>query len=429
MTAPADSGLVRLLRRMVHVREGEARAVLGSFAYFFCLLCGYYLLRPLREEMGIRGGVGKLHWVFSATFVAMIVAVPFYSAVVSRVPRARAIPIVYRFFLSNMAIFWALLHFEVAPEWTARAFFVWISVYNLFVVSVFWSFMADLFTSEQGRRLFGFVAAGGSAGALTGPALAGLLVQPLGVANLVLLSGLLLEASAQLAAGLARGARRRGAPSASAHLERGVGGSPFAGFALVFKSRYLFALGLQTLFVTVTSTFLYFQQAHIVSGALADSARRTQLFAAVDFSVNVLALLLQAFATAPIIAAAGLGVALALHPLVTAVGLAAVAVAPSLLVITGAQAVRRAVHYAIERPAREVLFTVVTREQKYKAKGFIDTVVYRGGDAVSAWIQAGLLGFGLAASAVLGLPVTAAWIATVVWLARRQRAAEEERAA
>jgi AAA family ATP:ADP antiporter len=406
------------------VRAGEVRPALASFAYFFTLLCGYYLLRPLREEMGIRGGVGKLHWVFTATFVAMIVAVPLYSTLVSRVPRARAIPIVYRFFLSNLVVFWLLLHFRVAPEWTARVFFVWISVYNLFVVSVFWSFMADLFTSEQGRRLFGVIAAGGSAGALTGPALAAVLVEPLGVANLVLISTVLLEVSARLASLLARGARRRDA-LANERLGRAVGGTPFAGFALVFRSRYLFALALQTLFVTVTSTFLYFQQAHIVAGTLTDSSERTQLFAVVDLSVNVLALVLQAFAAGPLMTGIGLAAALALHPAITAVGLVAVASAPTLLVITSVQAVRRAVHYAIERPAREVLFTVVDGEQKYKAKSFIDTVVYRGGDAVSAWTQAALMGFGLAATAVLALPLTGAWIATVVWLARRQRAAEE----
>jgi AAA family ATP:ADP antiporter len=372
--------------------------------------------------------VGKLHWVFTATFVAMLVAVPFYSALVSRVPRARAIPLVYRFFLSNLVLFWALLHFGVAPEWTARVFFVWVSVYNLFVVSVFWSFMADLFTSEQGKRLFGFVAAGGSAGALAGPALAAVLVRPIGVSNLVLLSALLLEASAQLAALLARGARRGGAP-ASGRLDRALGGSPFAGFALTFRSPYLFALALQTLFVTVTSTFLYFQQAHIVAGALADSSRRTQLFAVVDLTVNLLALTLQALVTGRLLAAAGVGLALVLHPAITAVGLVAVAAAPTLLVITGVQAIRRAVHYAIERPAREVLFTVVGGEQKYKAKSFIDTVVYRGGDALSAWTQAAMMGAGLAASALVGLPVTAAWIATVLWLARRQRSQEREEAA
>ncbi|HET7753455.1 MAG TPA: MFS transporter [Anaeromyxobacteraceae bacterium] len=424
MTAHGESGAAgKVLRRVVDVRPGEARAVLVSCAYFFSLLCGYYLLRPLREEMGIRGGIGKLHWVFTATFVAMVAAVPLYSALIARVPRARAIPLVYRFFLSNLAVFWALLHFGIAPEWTARAFFVWISVYNLFVVSVFWSFMADLFSSEQGKRVFGFVAAGGSAGALAGPALAALLVTSGGVSNLVLLSALLLEVSAQLAASLARDARRAATPAAG-RLDRSVGGGPFAGFALVFRSRYLFALALQTLFVTVTSTFLYFQQAQIVASALTDSARRTQLFAVVDLSVNVLALLLQAFATGAIITYAGIAVALVLHPAITAAGLVAVAAAPTLVVITAVQAIRRAVHYAVERPAREVLFTVVDGEQKYKAKSFIDTVVYRGGDAISAWTQSALRGFGLAATAALALPISVAWIAVVVWLARRQRAAE-----
>jgi AAA family ATP:ADP antiporter len=400
------------------LRPGERAAVAWSFAYFFALLCGYYLLRPIREEMGIRGGVERLHLSFTATFAVMLAAVPAYAALLARVPRSRAIPVVYRFFLLNLGAFAALLHAGVAPAWVARAFFVWVSVYNLFVVSVFWSYMADVFTSEQGRRVFGLVAAGGTAGALVGPALAALLVGPLGVAGLLVVSGALLEVSARCATRLGRAGT--GTP-ASARLARPVGGGLFAGIALLLRSRYLAALALQTLFVTATSTLVYFQQARVVADRLHDPAARTRLFAAVDLAVNALGLGLQALVTGPLLTRAGLAVALALHPLLTAGGLVAIAWSPTLPVLAAVQSLRRAVHYAIERPAREVLFTVVGPEEKYKAKSVLDTVVYRGGDAASAWVAAALAGAGIAAAAVASAPIAGAWVAVAIWLARRHR--------
>jgi AAA family ATP:ADP antiporter len=418
MPSPATPAS-RLLSRVVALRAGEARPVLQAFAYFFTLLCGYYLLRPLREEMGIRGGVERLHWTFTATFVVMLAAVPCYGALVARVPRTRAVPLVYRFFLASLLAFFVLVRLEVAPAWVARAFFVWVSVYNLFVVSVFWSLMADVFTSEQGRRLFGLVAAGGSAGALAGPALAALLAGALDPALLLVGAAAMLEASARCAAALGRrgGGARGGAPEP-------VGGGPFAGVALVARDPYLAALGLQTLLATVTATFLYFQQARILADQVRDAATRVQVFAGLDLAVNGVGLLLQATVTARVVAGAGVGVALALHPVLTMAGLAAVAAAPTVPVLAAVQASRRAVHYAFDRPAREVLFTVVAREEKYKAKGFIDTVVYRGGDAASAWAMAALAGAGLAGAAAAALPLTALWLVTVGWLARRHAARE-----
>ena len=183
----------RWLLRVVEVRPAEQKALLWSFAYFFCLLAGYYVLRPLRDEMGIAGGVRNLQWLFTATFVVMLAAVPAFGAVVGRLPRRRFVPLVYHFFVANIAIFWLLLTFDVAKIQVARVFFVWISVFNLFAVSVFWSFMADLYASEQGKRLFGFIAAGGSAGALLGPALTVGLSVSLGPVNLLIVAALFLE--------------------------------------------------------------------------------------------------------------------------------------------------------------------------------------------------------------------------------------------
>jgi ATP:ADP antiporter, AAA family len=434
---PEGGGRARaLLARLVDARGRELSATLWAFAWFFSLLCGLYVLRPLREEMGIRGGVDKLQWLFTATFFAMLAAVPAFSALMARVPRARAIPLVYRFVVLCLLAFFALLRLGWAPVAVARAFFVWVSVYNLFVVSVFWSFLTDLFTSDQGKRLFGFVAAGGSAGALVGPAAAGLLVGRIGVANLVLVAALLLEASTWCVGRLSRWARERGsaapAPSTVAAPapapEGALGGSAWSGFGLVFRSKYLLGIAVQTLLFSLASTFLYFQQARIVAAAIHDSARRTALFAAVDLAVNVLALATQSLATGRILAGLGLSVGLSLVPAFSAAAFLAIAAAPGLWVMGIVQALRRALHYAVERPAREVLYTVLGREEKYKAKSFVDTVVYRGGDAASGWAYAGLsaLGLSLAGSALAAIPVAGLSLLVARWLAARQQRMERK---
>jgi AAA family ATP:ADP antiporter len=412
----------------VDVREGEVRALLLAFAYFFSLLLGYYLLRPIREEMGIRADVAKLHWLFTATFAAMLVAVPLYSAVVARVPRRRAVPWVYRFFLLHLLAFWALLRFGVAPVWTARAFYVWVSVYNLFVVSVFWSLLADLFTSRQGKRLFGFVAAGGSAGALLGSALVAALVGRVGVANLLLLSAAFLEASALCAAALARWAPGAGVGGAAPRDGGPLGGSAFAGFASVVRSPYLLAVAGQFVLFSLGSTFLYFNLARTVAASFPDAAARAALFAKVDLAVNVGALATQSLATGRIVAAIGLAGALVLVPALTAAGFALAALAPGPWTFGAFQVIRRAAHFAVDRPSREVLFTVVPREDKYKAKAFIDTFVYRGGDTVSGWLHAALAAGGLALSglSLAAVPFAILSAGVALWLARRQRVLERE---
>ncbi len=417
-----------ILRRSVDVRPEERRALLLGFGYFFALLASYYLLRPIREEMGIRGGVGALQWNFTATFAALTLAVPAYSALFARVPRARAVPAVYRFFLLNLVVFWALFRLGAWPVAVARGFFVWLSVFNLLVVSVFWSFLADLFSAEQAKRLFGFVAAGGSLGAIAGSASAGLLVGPLGIAGIVALSAALLELAARCAVALAGWGRSRAGAVSSVPGAAGepVGGTALSGVALVFRSPYLRALAAQLLLFTLASTFLYFQQARIVAEAIPDSSRRTALFAGVDFGVNVASFAIQALATGRLATAFGLGPALSAVPLLTGAGFAALAAAPSIVVLAPVQALRRVGDYALQRPARDVLFTVVPREEKYKSKGFIDTVVYRGGDALAAWTYTALVGLGLAprALALAGIPAAALSLAVALWLARRERSME-----
>lgn len=421
MTTAGDR-LAAVLARAVDVRADEIRALLLSFAYFFCLLCGYYIIRPLREEMGIAGGVENLPWLFTGTFAAMLVAVPLFGATVARFAKRRIVPLVYRFFIANILIFYLLLQFDIGAEHVARAFFIWTSVYNLFVVSVFWSFMADVFRNDQARRLFGFIAAGGSAGALLGPALTATLAVPLGPVALLLISALFLEGAVQCVRRLAVTPPARGEARDSTPDDAAIGGGVFAGITLVLRSRYLLGICLYILIFTTTSTFLYFQQAHIVAAAFDDPAERTRLFALIDLSVGVLTLLVQCFATGRLIRWLGVGPVLAALPLLTVVGFVGLAVAPTLVVLVAFQSIRRAANFAIAKPSREVLYTVLDAERKYKAKNVIDTLVYRGGDAVSGWAYAGLsaIGLGLPAIALAAVPLAGVWMATGLRLGRAQ---------
>ncbi|MFY0526347.1 NTP/NDP exchange transporter [Archangium gephyra] len=411
-----------MLKRFVNVKEGEAGSVLLSFVYFFTLMCGYAILKPLRDEMATAGGVKNVSWLFTATFVVMLVAVPAFSALVARWPRQRVIPLVYRFFLLNLLGFFVVLKLGVVErEWVGRAFFVWVSVYNLFVVSVFWSFMADLFASEQGRRLFGFIAAGGTVGMLVGPFLVKHLAEPLGATNLMLFTAVLLELSAQCVRLLSR--RARAVQPRAAVTEAPLGGGIFAGFRLIFSSPLLLGLGLQIFLYAATSTFLYNQQAHIVAAVASGANARTAAFANIEFWVQALTLALQTVVTGRLMARFGLGVVLGVAPLLTVLGFLGLALVPTMLMLIGFRSLRGASHYAFERPGREVLFTSVDLETKYKSKGFIDTVVYRGSDSVSSWMYTGLdkLGLGSPALALVAVPVAALWLAVSVWLSRLAR--------
>jgi AAA family ATP:ADP antiporter len=373
------------------VRPEEVRALLWSFAYFFCLLAAYYILRPLRDEMGVAGGVKNLQWLFTATFVTMLAAVPCYGALVARLPRRRFIPIVYHFFVANLAIFWLLLALGVERQTVARIFFVWISVFVLFAVSVFWSYMADLYSSEQGKRLYGFIAAGGSAGALAGPAITIGLAQTIGAVNLLIVAALLLEAAVICAARLEpkEQVARKGSES--------LGGGALDGLLMVLRSPYIAGITLWVALLSIAATFLYFEQARIVAAASDDPAVRTRIFATVDLAVGLLTLAVQFLATGKLIQRYGVGPALALVPLVFVGGFAVLATAPVLSVVIAFQALQRTANFAISNPAREVLFTVLARDEKYKAKNVIDIVAVRGADALGGWLVTGLRVLGMQA--------------------------------
>ena len=407
------------LARLVPATSEERRAALWSFAYFFTLLAGYYVLRPLRDQMGIAGGLRALPWTFTATFVTLLAAQPLYGALVAKLPRARFIPVVYHFFVANLALFWVLLTLGIAPVIVARVFFIWVSVFNLFAVAVFWSFMADIFTSEQGKRLFGFIGAGGTAGALLGPIITIGLSVPLGPTNLLIAAIVFLELSVLCVHRLERTANaRQGAPSD----EQQIGGSAFAALSELFRSPYLLGVGAWVSLLSFGATILYFTQANIVATTIHGAGAQTRLFATIDLAVNLLTLVTQTFATGPLLKRFGTGIAAGALPAVFIAGFAILALAPNLAAVATIQVVQRWMNFAIANPARQVFFTVVGREEKYKAKNLIDVVIYRGSDALYGWVFDSLqtLGLKLGAIALCALPVVAGWLVLSAALGRTQ---------
>jgi ATP:ADP antiporter, AAA family len=405
----------------------ERAAALWSFAYFFALLAGYYVLRPLRDQMGIAGGVRNLPWLFTATFVTLIVAQPLYGALVAKLPRARFVPIVYHFFVANLALFWLLLTLGVAPVIVARVFFVWVSVFSLFAVAVFWSFMADLFTAEQGKRLFGFIGAGGTAGGLLGPLITIGLSVPLGAVNLLIAAAVLLEIAVFCVHRLERTAAAQ-APALEGDAEsRRIGGSAFAALPELFRSPYLLGVGAWVSLLSFCATIVYFEQANIISAAIHDRGTQTRIFAGIDLTVNILSLATQIFLTGHVLKRFGAGFAAGALPAVYIVGFAALFFAPTLGVVIALQVAQRWMNYAVANPARQVFFTVLGREEKYKAKNLIDVVIYRGSDALYGWVFDSLqaLGLKLGAIALVALPVAAGWLALSALLGRAQETRAE----
>jgi ATP:ADP antiporter, AAA family len=415
----ARSPLQRLLAPIVRVDRNEIAALLWSFAFFFFVLCAYYIIRPLRDEMGVSLGPARLQWLFSAVFVVMLAAVPLFGWVVASFARRRIVPIVYGFLIANLLGFWGLFAAGVNGTLVAGTFFVWVSVFNLFVVSLFWSLMSDLYRSDQARRLYGFIAAGGSAGALVGPLLTQGLVGVVGATNLLLVSALLLSAATQAALAL----RRLFSTVAGRQSEeRPLGKGLLAGAIAVWRSPYLFRIALFILFANLVSTLFYLEQARIVGETLADRTQRVQLFARLDLAVSLATILAQMFLTPRLLARFGLGAAIAVLPSFAALGLVGLALWPTLAVIVSILAIERALAFAISNPALKVLYTVTAPEEKYKAQNFNDTVVFRGGDAAAGWIFNSLaksLGLSLGTVAALSLPLALLWLLISLRLGRQ----------
>ena len=410
------------------VHRHEVAAVAVAFAYFFCLLSGYYLLRPIRDEMGILAGTGRLGELFGWTFLSMLLLVPAWSAVVSRAPRRLVIPIAYQLFslmLVGFALAWAA---GGARPVVARVFFVWLSVYNVFVVSVFWSLMVDLFQAEQARRLFGLVAAGGSCGALAGPVVASLSAQRVGIVPLLIVAALLLQVCVGCVGWLVRWARRHGTGDLARGADTRVGGGLLAGFAAIVRSPFLAGIAALITLYALASTVLYTEQARLVPLSIPDSGERVAFFSRIDLTINATTLAIELLGTGWVMTRLGLATALLALPAITATGLVAFGLYPTLAVLVVVGVSRRIAHFALEKPAREALFTVVPAEEKYKAKSCLDTVVYRGTDWVAAAGHQALVAAGLAGPAVvLGLaPVAALGLPLAVLMARRHASLETE---
>lgn len=397
------------------LEQAERRAVTVSFAYFFLLLAGYQMLKPIRDAMGIAGGTSKLPWMYTATFVCTLIVSPLFAAVLDRWPRWFVAPRIYLFLSLNLLVFFVLTRLQIEEVWTARAFFVWISVYNLFLTSMFWSLMADTFRSDQALRVYGLIAAGGTAGAVAGPTITALLVERVGAPQLILLSIATLLASAVLV--------RRLEPLRFARdtQEKPLRGNALEGLVRVVRSPQLAAIAGTTILFAYLSTHLYFVQATIVEQSLTDTAARAAWFARVEVWTQSLTIGLQFVLTGFVLQRLGVMAGLIATPLVGAIGLATLASAPTLGALASVQTIRRAFHYALERPARESLFNALSPEDKFKSKNIIDTVVYRATDASSAWTYQGLASVGAAFASAIALLAAGLGGALAIYLGRRSR--------
>ena len=407
-------------QRLLNVRRDELLPVLLSALLFFCILTARMLLRPAREALGMQRGIEAVRWLFIGTALATLLVNPLFGLLVSWLRRLAFIAVVYGFFALSLLAFYLVMVLAPGAIGVAsgQVFYVWFSVFNLFSTMVFWALMADRFSLEQSKRFFGVIAVGGTCGAIAGPALASLLAAPLGTPALLLVStGLLLAAI-----GLIRLLARFEPAGCGAAAAQRIGGSAWEGLRAVFRSRYLLGLAAYVIILAVIATFLYFTRLQMVAALGTELDYRTVVFARIDVATQVATLLMQLLLAGRLMQRFGVAATLALLPLTAACGFIGLALAGSLLVLVVFEAVFRAVQRALMRPARETLYTVVSREDKYKSKAFIDTFVYRGGDVLGAQLEGllGRLGLGLAALTALVVPLALVWLALGIWLGRTQ---------
>ena len=430
MTDAPRSGLspASLLRRVVDVKPNELAATWTSFAFFFFVLSSYFILRPVRDLVAVTTGVTRLPWLFAGTLVVMLIANPLFSSLVVRFPVRRFVPITYQFFAANLLVFYFVIRStsrdnSLGAPAIGVVFYVWLSVFNLFITSVFWCLMADVFRSEQAKRLFGFIGVGGTLGSITGSLVTATLAQRLGTVNLFLVSVSLLEIASLIVVRFPASPRSASEGATTVPEEAPpIGGKVWAGITSLMRSPYLAAIGGFQILYTIGSTFLYFEQSDIVGRWYTSAADRTAVLARIEFSVQTLTLITQVFLTGRIIRWFGLAVTLALLPAMTAAGFTALGVAPVLATVVSFTVLRRGTNFGLTNPAMEVLFTVVSREDKYKAKSFIETFIYRAGDQIAAWTYRGFegLGLGVSGSAFAAVPFALVWLGLGLWLGRRQ---------
>lgn len=426
MTSEAQTGN-GLLARLIVAERQEIPAVIAGFSLFFLLFASYFMLRPVRETFGVAGGVDNLQWLFTGTFLATLVVVPLYGWVAARVPRRTLLPVLYIICSVVMSGFATSLLINPENIWVGRAFYIWISVMNLFVISIAWSLMADLFSRDQGHRLFGQIAAGASLGGLVGPLLSAGLVVALGEAGLLFLSTALMLSTLLCARYLMNWRDQEGpAAEAAATSRQSIGGSAWGGISLILRSKFLISIALFVVFIATANTFLYFEQARIVAETFTDRAEQTRVFAGIDALVQSLTILVQIFFTGRLAKRLGVTVLLAAVPVIMMFGFGLLSLAATFPILAFVMIVRRVGEYALVRPGREMLFTAVDQETKYKAKNVIDTFVYRGGDAVAGWVYTGIVAIAsTGAVAVAGALIAGIWALLGVAIGRRHELANE----
>jgi AAA family ATP:ADP antiporter len=409
------------ISRYIPVANNEKKVVAWSLLYIFSLFFSYYLLRPVRDSLGLSGGIATLPKLFTATMCVMLLLNPLFSALVKNLPRKKFIQYTYHFFAFNLLLFIMLFSMpgNHNARWLAIGFFIWVSVFNLFVVSVFWSTIVDSFTHEQGKRLFGLLAASATLGGIAGSSLTNVLLRYLSENWLLLSSAIFIEIAVIAASKVIQPQQQEHADMA----DKPVGGSFISGITHTFRSPYLLAIAGFMLLYTITSTFLYFQQAGIVSSHFVTTKERTIFFANLDLWVNIITLAFQLLLTEKMIKRFGVKFTLSILPLVSFIGFTALASAPILSVFVVVQVARRVTNFALARPTREILFTTLTREDRYKAKNFIDTVIYRFGDQAGSWSYSGLVALKLGSTeiAYIALPFCFIWFMLSIWLARKQQ--------
>jgi len=420
----AQTRLKKLFDKVVDVRPNEIRALWLGFAFHFIILTAYYIVRPIRDSIAASNRLETLPWMFTATLIVMLIANAIFAAIVGRMERRKFIPFAYAFFILVLLLFFALMRTGSPAQqvWTGRAFYVWVSVFNLFNTAIFWAFMTDLFTVEQGKRLYGFIAVGGSLGAIAGAYITKNLVRDIGPANLIAISATLFAIVCFIVRFFP--SNFTGQSKTASQQEEKIGGNIWSGITHIARSPYLFGLALAILLYTATSTWAYFQQSDLARAALKTPNDRTQFLASLEIWVNTITVVIQIFFTGRFLKWFGVAFTLTALPFLSMLGFTAMAIGPSLVVLAFFQVIRRAGAYALMRPSREILFTVLKREDKYKVKSVTDTLGYRVGDQLGAWSYSGLHGAGLNLNVIswIAVPVTAAWCVLSLWLAGRQRA-------
>ena len=419
------AALKTVINRFVDIRDDdELRGLLLATAYGFFIMFSYYILRAVRDEIS-SADRGNLQILWTAVFFVMLLAVPAYSWLASKFSRGVFVPLANRFFIVCLIAFWVCLMFlpDDARQWIDRVFYVWTSVFALFVVTVFWGFLSDCFDNNQAKRLFSFIAVGSSLGGMAGSASTALLADALPAFTLLLLACIPLEVASWCAKGLDR-RFNTGSVATPGEAGRVIAGTAFSGMKAVFASRYLMGIAAFIALMTFVSTMLYFQQAGLVADAFADRAERTVFYARVDLVVSALTIIFQVYLTARIIKWLGVGLTLAIIPVVMTLGFVALGLYPTLAALVVVQVIYRAGRYGLTKPAREILWTVLGREEKYKSKPFLDAAVYRGGDLLSGWIYTGLaaLGLSVGAIALTAAPVAGVWAILALQLGKRQEA-------